>query len=609
MPHLFGDFFQAPQLDAVPWIAPLNSGREPFFFSIYLGPAVLGVALLGALAGAQRWWSAFWVITGAIALLAAFGSYTPFYPFLRDVVPLLRSFRFPVKYLIVSAMAVAALVAAGWDALAADRRARPAPRFSRAAGGAVAATALIGIGAYAAQAAAIYFPQQTAFRLYDLAKFVGAPQSIEAAAFLLHAIPPAATRLIAVALGTALLMGISCSTRRQAWIARAALYVVVSADLMTAGIGINPTFDARHFEQPAWTRLAASRPESRFDFAAKAGGIDLTDPEGPKALPRPPDLSPAEARAVFSFETAQSPGAWQAREMISYDLAVLWPLSYQLAFLRFQLATTEERARFLSRTGVRYRVLPSEVAAARPVFGPLPYFLNQYLYDWNPNATRALIANTATVIAKQDDRLAALFAADTDPLRRLVLNASPPPSAGLAGAAAQPAAESCARVRTGSSPRRIPGRTAATSCCSIRTDPGWRVTVDGRPAPLLQANELFRAVRLAPGQHEVEFRYRPMPFLIGLAITGTGLAAVLALWLRAAATPAEPGRSPVVRFYRPVPGARRARGLTGAGTGCTRLKTRPGRTAGGSAPSSKSGFRTRLRYTRKSRSGRTPRSM
>ncbi len=531
VPHLFGDFFQAPQLDAVPWIAPLNSGREPFFFSIYLGPAVLGVALLGALAGAQRWWSVFWVMTGAIALLAAFGSYTPFYPFLRDIVPLLRSFRFPVKYVIVSAMAVAALVAAGCDALGADRRARPAPRFSRAAAGAVAATALIGIGAYAAQAAAIYFPQQTAFRLYDLAKFVEAPQSIEAAAFLLHAIPPAATRLIAVALGTALLMGISCSTRRHAWIARAALYVLVSADLLTASIGINPTFDARHFDQPAWTRLAASQPESRFDFAAKAGGIDLTDPEGPKALPRPPGLSPAESRAVFSFETAQSPGAWQAREMISYDLAVLWPLSYQLAFLRFQLATTEERARFLSRTGVRYRVLPSEVAAGRPVSGPLPYFLNQYLYDWNPNATRALIANTAIVMTKQDDRLAALFAADTDPLRRLVLNASPPPPAGLAGAAAQPAARILREGANWLVAQANTGQDGGYLLLLDSYDPGWRVTVDGSPAPLLQANELFRAVRLAPGQHEVEFRYRPMPFLVGLAITGTGLAAVLALWL------------------------------------------------------------------------------
>ena len=133
----------------MPWLVPLNSGREPFFFSIYLGPAVLGVALLGALAGAQRWWSVFWVMTGAIALLAACGLYTPFYPFLRDLVPLLRLFRFPVRYLIVSTMAVAALAAAGCDALRADRRSRPAPRFSRPAAGAVAATALIGIAAYA----------------------------------------------------------------------------------------------------------------------------------------------------------------------------------------------------------------------------------------------------------------------------------------------------------------------------------------------------------------------------------------------------------------------------------------------------------------------------
>ena len=430
----------------------------------------------------------------------------------------------------VSAMAVAALVAAGWDALGADGRARPAPRFSGAAAAAVAATALIGIAAYAVQAAAIYFPQQTAFRLYDLAKFVGAPQSIEAAAFLLHAIPPAAARLIAVALGAALLVGISCSTRSSAWIARAALYVVVAGDLITASIGINPTFDVRHFNQPQWTLLAASQPGSRFDFAAKAGGIDLTDPEGPKALPRPPDLSPAEGRAVFSFETAQSPGAWHAREMISYDLAVLWPLSYQLAFLRFQHARTGERARFLSRTGVRYRVLPSEAAAGRPVFGPLPYFLNQYLYDWNPTATRALIANTAVVMPQQDDRLAALFAADTDPLRRLVLNASPPSPAGLVGAAAQPAARILGEGANWLVAQANTGEDGGYLLLLDSSNPGWQVRVDGSPAPLLQANELFRAVRLAPGEHEVEFRYRPMPFLVGLAITGTGLAAALALW-------------------------------------------------------------------------------
>ena len=50
-------------------------------------------------------------------------------------------------------------------------------------------------------------------------------------------------------------------------------------------------------------------------------------------------------------------------------------------------------------------------------------------------------------------------------------------------------------------------------------DTGWRVAIDGRDAKKKLALGTFRAVDVAPGKHEIVWRYRPMSLLIGAIVT------------------------------------------------------------------------------------------
>jgi hypothetical protein len=65
--------------------------------------------------------------------------------------------------------------------------------------------------------------------------------------------------------------------------------------------------------------------------------------------------------------------------------------------------------------------------------------------------------------------------------------------------------------------------------------PGWSATVDRHPAPVLTANDYFRAVRVGPGTHRITFSYRPAVAKIGAGITLLSLAVLcfvpLAVWL------------------------------------------------------------------------------
>jgi hypothetical protein len=59
--------------------------------------------------------------------------------------------------------------------------------------------------------------------------------------------------------------------------------------------------------------------------------------------------------------------------------------------------------------------------------------------------------------------------------------------------------------------------------------PGWRAWRDGQPVGIRRANLVHRAVELPAGHHRVEFRYEPAAFRLGLYLSLSALAALLAM--------------------------------------------------------------------------------
>jgi hypothetical protein len=52
-----------------------------------------------------------------------------------------------------------------------------------------------------------------------------------------------------------------------------------------------------------------------------------------------------------------------------------------------------------------------------------------------------------------------------------------------------------------------------------RYDPNWQATVDGRPAPMLRANQIFRAVYAPAGLHEIRFDYHQRGLRMGVILS------------------------------------------------------------------------------------------
>jgi hypothetical protein len=187
--------------------------------------------------------------------------------------------------------------------------------------------------------------------------------------------------------------------------------------------------------------------------------------------------------------------------------------------------------------GIRYAVLtqPQQIPGFHQVLGPVETrHGNAYLYEAD---TIPPYARVMTAAAKLPDSLIAVTAADQRfPATRLALYSDTASVRPEKLEAQTPAASAITSAVTSWDAGRI-----KVTLTGASTKPeylvvaenwyrDWTVTVDGRPAQLLRAQNTLLSVVLPPGAREAEFVFTSAAYRTGRAISLVSLAAVVGLF-------------------------------------------------------------------------------
>jgi hypothetical protein len=509
-PASLGDLVVPYLVSGFPWAEGprrlLFEGREPFLPCLYVG---VGVAVLGALSllapGATR--PRLLGALMALFLLAALGRFTPFrYLFVLPPVSLLR---YPVKYMVPAGLCGALLAGFGLQAWLADWSASLRRRV---------ALLMVGLGAFILLCA-------------GAAAWLGrAPRSLAALveqrgleggmAMAMAAATPRLVRTAEVGLACLLLLWL----RRQR--ASSPPWLTV---MLVAVVAADPASVGRHVNALAPAALLARRPAAVEGLSP--GDRIFSDPhvlEGLESQPihLPAGWEPSWGRALgFRERLAPPTGAlWQLRGSYDGDFTGLTP-DY-VAYLSTSVAEYPDSPigiKLLRMGAVRAVVTMKEIRGlgvptrypsvfARPVLryqvpDPLPtaYWVGQARVVPDP-VSYAVLSEPAF-----------------DPGREILL--APPGDGDEASGSSGRVSplESRADHLAFATVADGPGFLVVVAGFA----PGWRATVDGRPAPVRRANVLFRAVAVPGGEHRVELRYRPASIPWGLGLSGLGILAAL----------------------------------------------------------------------------------
>lgn len=184
----------------------------------------------------------------------------------------------------------------------------------------------------------------------------------------------------------------------------------------------------------------------------------------------------------------------------------------------------------LEAVSVRWVILPSRISEGR--MEHVASVGSAELYRLPGTLPRARVLSRARIVGSPEELLKLLANGEIDLRRELVLSdpANLALATGLDSSEGRPEAVGEARMVVDGATQVVIDAVAPRGGWLLLSDtwyPGWKATVDGRPAPMLRANVAHRAVSLPPGNHRVVFRFRPASTARGFVLSAAGLVLLL----------------------------------------------------------------------------------
>jgi hypothetical protein len=441
----------------------------------------------------------------AFSVAAAMGSHTPLYPFLFSHVPLFKIFRFPEKFIFLT---YAALLFAGLRGLRDFLQSELDWRRV------LFLASLLGLAE---------------LLLYGYLRWDPAPfgrfiewtiQTSVRAAWTLKRPPLVFLQLetqLALVFGILLLLLLKKSGKLRQTVFAALLSALVFIDLYAAHRSsqflLGPEI---MYQSPRILERPDPEPNRLFYYP---GSSDVH----PSSFTLPRELPLEQFQSVLFGSLVPNQGIFFGFEyMQELDALGRWPyLAFLGAARKFE---RPQLYRLLGTLNVRYlsafQSLPeSGIKLVRA--DPNRY---SWLYTVDRAVPRAYVVSKATREANSGELLQRLASAEFNPLREVLLledGPSLPPGSNV------PADITISRYGNLAvdiaAALRAPGMLVLTDSYY----PGWRVYVDGREEKIYRTNLFFRGVKLAAGEHRVEFRYEPWSFRLGLMISLASFGAVL----------------------------------------------------------------------------------